>query len=380
VDIEPQLRLFSEQTTEFAVLLLDPAGRITWCNETAARIFGYSQAALTGLSAERLFVPEDVSRGVPQYEFAVARLSSDMANDRWLMRADGSRFWAIGATTALRNKDGELVGYCKALRDRTDISEQLDLLRNRAEALVKAGENKNVFLATLSHELRNPLAPLVNALQLIRMSTQDTAALQYPLQLIDRQIDVMRRLLDDLLDVTRISAGKVELQMQNVDLRMVLARAVENVLPMIDQRQQSFAQHLLQTPMIVRGDPTRLEQVFVNLLTNAAKYTPSQGAIELRATLDKAEAIVHVSDNGAGIAKEMQPHIFDLFTQVAAEGVDVQGGIGIGLSVVKNLVDLHGGSVQVRSDGARTGSEFTVRLPLASSDAKSPEDSVSGQA
>jgi len=380
VDIERQLRLFSERTTEFAVLLLDPAGTITWCNETAARIFGYSQAALTALSAERLFVPEDVSRGVPQYEFAVARLSSDMANDRWLMRADGSRFWAIGATTALRNEHGELVGYCKVLRDRTDISEQLDLLRNRAEALVKAGENKNVFLATLSHELRNPLAPLVNALQLIRMSTQDTAALQYPLQLIDRQIDVMRRLLDDLLDVTRISAGKVELQMQNVDLRTVLARAVENVLPIIDQRQQSFAQHLLQTPLIVRGDPTRLEQVFVNLLTNAAKYTPSQGAIELRATLDKAEAIVHVSDNGAGIAKEMQPHIFDLFTQVAAEGVDVQGGIGIGLSVVKNLVDLHGGSVQVRSDGAGTGSEFTVRLPLASSDAKSPENSVSGQA
>jgi signal transduction histidine kinase len=187
----------------------------------------------------------------------------------------------------------------------------------------------------------------------------------------------MRRLLDDLLDVTRISAGKVDLQVQNVDLRTVLARAVENVLPMIDQRQQSFAQHLLQTSLIVRGDPTRLEQVFVNLLTNAAKYTPTQGSIELRATLDKAEAIVHVSDNGAGIAKEMQPHIFDLFTQVAAGGVDVQGGIGIGLSVVKNLVDLHGGSVQVRSDGAGTGSEFTVRLPLASSDAGRSENSAS---
>jgi PAS domain S-box-containing protein len=364
-DIDRLLRMHSEQTSEQATLLLDRAGTIVWCNPTASKTFGYTADALVGQPARRLFTPEDVEQGIPAYELHVAAQSADMNNDRWLMRADGSRFWAVGSTTALRDASGELIGFGKTLRNRTDLKEQLETLRNRAEALAEADENKNNFLSTLSHELRNPLAPLVNALELIRVSLPDHAALDYPVKLIERQVEVMRRLVDDLLDVTRISTGKIQLEQVPLDLRSVLARAVETTRPLLDARSHRFAQHLLDAPIVVRGDAGRLEQVFVNLLMNAAKYTPDHGRVELRASMEQDEALVHVLDNGVGIPAEMQSRIFELFTQVPESAGQAAGGLGIGLSLVKNLLDLHGGSVQVRSEGPGQGSEFVVRLPLA---------------
>jgi signal transduction histidine kinase len=162
-----------------------------------------------------------------------------------------------------------------------------------------------------------------------------------------------------------------------IDLREVLARAVESTRPQMTQRGHALTQHVLDSPIVVKADSGRLEQVFVNLLSNAAKYTPERGHVELRASLDQGEALVHILDDGIGIAKEMQPRIFDLFTQVDESIGQSQGGLGIGLSLVKNLVELHGGSVQVRSEGPGTGSEFTVRLPLA--EARSEGKSVSGR-
>ena len=271
--------------------------------------------ALVGQHCRRLFTPEDVEQGVPGFELHVAAHGVDMNNDRWLLRADGSRFWASGSTTALRDENGDVIGFGKTLRNRTDVKEQLEMLRKRAEALLEADKNKNTFLSTLSHELRNPLAPLVNALQLIRMSIADHPALDYPVKLMERQVTVMRRLVDDLLDVTRIGTGKIQLDVQPIDLRDVLARAVESTRPLLNERNHRYTQHLLNAPIIVDGDAGRLEQVFVNLLVNAAKYTPENGRIELRASMEQDEALVHVLDNGVGIAPEMQPHIFEFFTQ-----------------------------------------------------------------
>ena len=365
MDTERLLFMQAEQSSDQASLLLDRDGKILWCSPTAARVFGYARDEMVGMSAHRLFTPEDVQQGVPDYELQVAAKSSDMNNDRWLRRADGSNFWASGSTTALRDGEGNVVAFGKTLRNRTDVKEQIEMLRNRVDALLKADEHKNIFLSTLSHELRNPLAPLVNALQLIRMMDPQNAALQYPIKLIERQVDFIRRLVDDLLDMTRISTGKIQLALQPVDLREVLARAVESTRSLMTERKHEFAEHMLPAPIVVNADADRLEQVFVNLLTNAAKYTPEGGRIELRATLEQTEALVHLLDNGVGIPKEMQPYIFDLFTQVAANEGRASGGLGIGLSVVKNLVELHGGSVQVRSEGVGKGTEFTVRLPLA---------------
>jgi two-component system CheB/CheR fusion protein len=366
-DIDRYLRLRAEQTSEHAEFVMDPAGTILWCNATAAHIFGYSRDALVGQPSHILFTPEDVEQHVPDFELEVARKSTDIDNDRWMMRADGSRFWATGSTTALRDGDGAHVGFGKILRNRTDVKERLELLRNQAEALTRADAHKNVFLSTLSHELRNPLAPLSNAVELIRMTAADSAALQYPLKLIERQVEFIRRLVDDLLDVTRIGAGKVELQLDTTDIKDVIVRAAEMTRPLVTQRRQRFEQHLLEAPMPVKADHSRLEQVFVNLFTNAVKYTPECGRIEVRATLEQTEAIVHVRDDGIGIPTDLQPHIFNLFTQAPGATERAEGGLGIGLSVVKNLVELHGGTVQVRSEGEGKGSEFTVRLPLAES-------------
>jgi PAS domain S-box-containing protein len=365
VDTERLLFMQAEQSSDQASLLLDTDGIIIWCSPTTARVFGYAREKMVGMRVHTLFTAEDVQEGVPDYELHVAARSTDMSNDRWLQRADGSRFWATGSTTALRDANGKVVGFGKTLRNRTDVKEQLEMLRNRVEALLKADEHKNIFLSTLSHELRNPLAPLANALQLMRMTDPQNPALQYPIKLIERQVEFIRRLVDDLLDVTRISAGKIQLALQSTDLREVLARAVESTRPALSERKHRFAQHVLRAPIIVNADPDRLEQVFINLLTNAAKYTPEGGSIELRASMEQTEALVHVLDNGVGIPREVQPHIFDLFTQVAANVDHANGGLGIGLSLVKNLVELHGGSVQVRSEGSGKGSEFTVRLPLA---------------
>ena len=363
--IDRYLRLQSEQTSEYATLILDQRGTIVWCNPMAARVFGYSREELPGKPLHVLFTPEDVAQRVPDFELDVASKSSDIDNDRWMMRADGSRFWALGSTTALRSDEGELLGFGKTLRDRTDLKEQLELLRKRVDVLEETDEHKNVFLSTLSHELRNPLAPLSNALQLIRMASPDTPALQYPIKLIERQVDFIRRLVEDLLDVTRINAGKVALELEPTEIKDVLATAIEATQPLIDQRGHRLTQHFLAGPIVVKADADRLQQVFVNLLTNAAKYTPEGGRIEVRATLEQSEAIVHVVDTGIGIPTEMQPHIFDLFTQVASSSDRAEGGLGIGLSLVKNLVEMHGGSVQVRSEGPGKGSQFSVRLPLA---------------
>ena len=365
-DIERLLRLHSEQTTDQASFVFDRDGTIVWCNPTAARIFGCTPADLIGQPAHHLFTPEDVEDGVPDFELCVASRSSDMNNDRWLKRANGSAFWASGSTTGIQDEKGEFIAFVKTLRNRTDVKEQIETLRNRVETLRRADEHKNIFLSTLSHELRNPLAPLANALQLIRLTAAGhDQTLQYPIKLIERQVEFIRRLVDDLLDVTRISTGKIQLALVPVDLRDVLASAVESTRPLMTQRRHTLVQHILDTAIVVPGDAGRLEQVFVNLLSNAAKYTPENGHIEIRASLDRQDALVHILDDGVGIAGDMQPRIFELFTQVDQSIAQSEGGLGIGLSLVKNFVELHGGSVQVRSEGSGKGSEFTVRLPLA---------------
>jgi PAS domain S-box-containing protein len=364
VDNERLLHLLAQQTREHAFVLVDLDGRIVWWNRGAEHLFGHASAEIVGQPMARLFTPEDVRRGMPTFELRTAEQDGAAEDDTWMMRADGSRFWASGAVTPL-TEQGKLVAYGKVLRDRTDQKEQLEALRNQAAALVKAGEHKNLFLSTLGHELRNTLAPLMNALQLIRMAHPDDTSLHYPINLIDRQAEFIRRLVDDLLDVTRISAGKMELKTQRIDLRDVISRAVDTMRPAIEERGHELNVIMLDTPIVVDGDADRLLQVFVNLIDNAAKYTPNGGHIILKAMIEGEEAVSKVQDDGIGIPEEMQARIFELFTQVEESLPKSAGGLGIGLSLVKQLVVMHHGSVQVRSDGIGKGSEFVVRLPLA---------------
>jgi PAS domain S-box-containing protein len=248
--------------------------------------------------------------------------------------------------------------------------------------LREANRRKDEFLATLAHELRNPLAPLRNGLQVMKLSGNDVKAVETSRVMMERQIEAMVRLIDDLMDVNRISRGKIELRRQPVDVAQVVRAAVETSAPLIEAGRHTLTLDLPRAPLVVDADETRLAQVVSNLLNNAAKYTEPGGRIRLAAARDHGRAVISVKDTGVGIPRAMLPHIFDLFTQVDRSLEKAQGGVGIGLSLVKGLVELHGGRVEARSEGPGKGSEFIVRLPVldeAAAPAPKIEKAMTGQ-
>jgi PAS domain S-box-containing protein len=366
--IEKLLRLLPQQNPDHGILLISPEGRIVWANPAAEQILGCPASDIQGSPDSRFFTAEDIGKGIPQHEKNIACSHGTSEDDRWQMRPDGSRFWASGVMVALRDSTAALLGFGKIFRNRTDWKEQLETLKNEAQALSRADRQKDLFLATLAHELRHPLAPLANAVQLLRMVAPGNPDLEYPVKLIERQVDFIDRMVNDLLDRTRISTGKMQLHMERLALHEVIERAVEAVRPLVDQRHQHLAVLPLAEPILVEGDSARLQQVFINLVENAAKYTPDGGHIWVKMTVEENEAVVRVEDTGIGIAPEVLSNIFEMFTQVGTS--KEQSGLGIGLALVKDLVTLHGGTVQANSNGSGKGSEFIVRLPMMESDAE----------
>ncbi|HYF60764.1 MAG TPA: PAS domain-containing sensor histidine kinase [Burkholderiaceae bacterium] len=355
--VERLLTALLDQSFDHALLLFGTDERIVWASVGAERIFGRPADALVGLANADLFVAEDVEKGIPGHELAVARSHGSAEDDRWTKRPDGSRFWALGLAYSLRDEAGQVIGYGKILQNRSDWKQQQESFRNRIDEFVRLDEQKNLMIATLAHELRSPLAPLMNAAHLLRRG----APVEQSVRLIERQVDAIGRLVNDLLDATRASSGKVRLRVEPLVLQDVLSEAVETVQPLVDQHRHRLEVLLPSGPIHLDGDALRLQQVFVNLLTNAVKYTPDGGSIWLKATIEDGEAVVRVEDKGLGIPPGMLSHIFELFAQVQSPAA--AEGLGIGLSLVKELVTLHGGTVQANSDGLGKGSEFIVRLP-----------------
>jgi signal transduction histidine kinase/CheY-like chemotaxis protein len=247
---------------------------------------------------------------------------------------------------------------------RAELDRQVqESLRSRAEALRASDRRKNEFLATLAHELRNPLAPLGNAVGVLqRHPTNDPIVLQIR-DIFDRQVQQMSRLLDDLLDVSRIAQGKVVLQKKAINLAAVVAQAMQMSEPLLKARQLQFEAALPQSEVWLEADPTRLAQIIVNLVNNAAKYTERGGRVWLSIEQEDSQAVLRVRDTGTGIAPELLPHIFDLFTQAEWPADRAEGGLGIGLALVRRLVELHAGAITASSAGPGKGSEFVVRLP-----------------
>lgn len=247
------------------------------------------------------------------------------------------------------------------------------------EGLQKADRRKNEFLATLAHELRNPLAPLRNCLDVLRLKDADVENIQQAQEIMDRQLQQMSRLVDDLLDMSRIALGKLILRKERVKLKSILADAMQTVNPLSDARQHALTLTMPDESIWVNGDPARLVQVFVNLLNNAVKYTPPRGRLGVIVSRDTDQAIVKVCDSGVGIPAEMLSQIFDLYTQIDLGPDRSQEGLGIGLSLVRQLVQLHGGTITVHSDGPNQGSEFVVQLPLAPIDLHAPLSGAVGR-
>jgi two-component system CheB/CheR fusion protein len=249
------------------------------------------------------------------------------------------------------------------VRDITNRKRLEQELRQRLNELAEADRQKNEFLAMLSHELRNPLAPMRNALQLMKMPGADNKVVNQARDVLERQLQYLVRMVDDLLDVSRIIRGHIELRREAVDVAVAIARAIETAQPMIDAKCHELSVSVSDQPVWVEADPIRLAQVIANLLTNAAKYTDKAGHMSIYAAREGEEVVVRVRDTGMGIAPELQSRIFELFVQGDRSLNRSQSGLGIGLTLVKRLVEMHGGSVAVASQGAGQGSEFTVRLP-----------------
>ncbi|WP_192804917.1 PAS domain-containing hybrid sensor histidine kinase/response regulator [Noviherbaspirillum aerium] len=264
------------------------------------------------------------------------------------------------------NRIGSSPQVAVLFKDITRHKQTEEDLRQLAEDLARANRRQGEFLATLAHELRNPLAPIRTGLDLIRISSDSPATVARVREMMERQVDHLVHLVNDLLDLARINSGKIQLKMSRVPLRDIVLRAVETTMPAIEARRHAFNVRLPEELVWLDADPDRLAQVIGNLLTNAAKYTPEKGSITLEATRSGAEVEISVTDNGIGIPQHALPDIFDMFTQVR-QGMDhAQGGLGIGLNLVKRLIEKHGGAVEVSSSGPDKGSRFTVRLPVAS--------------
>jgi PAS domain S-box-containing protein len=358
------LDLLLAQASEHALILLDPDGRVVGWHGGAGRIFHFSAAEIVGRPLDRLFTPEDCERGMPRYELQIAAAVGQAEDDRWQLRKDGSRFWASGAVTVLRDAEGGIAGFGKILRERTDLKGQIDALNNRVEALQQADARKTVFLGKLAHELRNPLAALSNATALFRRRTEIARDLAEATGLMERQLSTLCRLAEDINDATRIAAGKVELRIEPVDVAAAVKEAVASCRKFIEERGHILEVLMPPASLIVNSDRTRLQQILTNLIGNAVKYTPRGGRIWIKGTIEGREAVIRVEDTGVGIPPDMITHVFELFTQVASSRGLAQGGLGLGLPLVKELVALHGGTVQVHSEGLGRGAEFTVRLPV----------------
>ncbi len=367
---EEQHRLLMECVTDYAIFFLDPHGHVATWNAGAERTFGYAGAEIVGRHFSCFFTPEDVQARQPEKELQTAASTGRASDDRWLVRKGGVRLWCNGVTTALRDEEGRLRGFAKVLRDRTKWKRLEDALHQRAGQLAQEARQKDEFLAVLAHELRNPLAPIRNALQVIRMGSHDPALIEQMRAMAERQVGHLTRLVDDLLDLSRISRGLIRLLKEPLDVARPVQQAVEGVQPLVRERGLTLSVSLPPEPVFVDADPTRLQQVVGNLLSNAAKYTDPGGNILLTARQEGTDVVLRVRDTGIGIPADMLPRIFDLFVQAERRLDRSQGGLGIGLTLVRRLVEMHGGSVTAHSEGPGKGSEFVVRLPALPEDRK----------
>lgn len=358
---EERFRRLVESVTDYALITLDPEGRIATWNTGASLITGWSANEIIGKHFSVFYRPEDVRAGKCELELDVASREGRFEDENIRVRKDGSTFWANVVVTAVRDADGKLLGFSKVTRDLTERRRSEDERAARFAA-ERANRTKDEFLAILGHELRNPLAPIVAALDLIKLRGERTHDRE--LEIVERQVDHLLHLVDDLLDISRVTTGKIELKRRAIDLRDAAAKAAEIVAPTMSERRHQFDVELGSAPVTVNGDEPRLVQVITNLLVNAARYTPPGGRVllEVRGGSDRARIVVR--DNGTGIEPEQRDQIFDMFVQGRQSIERPMGGLGLGLSLVRSLTELHDGRVTVESDGIGRGSTFTVELPL----------------
>ncbi|MEA3192404.1 MAG: hypothetical protein QOD26_737 [Betaproteobacteria bacterium] len=353
---EERFRLLIEGVQDYAIYMLDPEGVITSWNAGAQRIKGYAREEILGKHVSRFYTPEDLTAGLPWEELATTRRTGRSETEGWRVKKDGDRFWARTVMSALHDSDGHLRGFAKVTQD---LSE-----RRHAQDLEKASQNVNEFIATLAHELRNPLAPIRNAVHIMAQVPAGDPAQKAMRETIDRQSAQLSRIVEDMIDIARITRGALAMEHTRLDMADVVRHAVETSTPAIEAGRHTLELDLAAEEMPVSGDVHRLAQVLSNILNNAARYTPAGGSIAVRARVEGDKAVVRVRDTGRGIEPELIHRIFDMFVQGRAPLQRIGGGLGIGLALARRIAELHGGTVEARSEGVDRGSEFTLSMPL----------------
>jgi two-component system CheB/CheR fusion protein len=353
-------------------------GVVDYYNSRAAEFSGIEQAPDGTWRWQPVVHPDDLERTTAAWQEAAATRQPYHCEHRIRM-ADGSFRWHLSRAVPVAGEDGTLkwFGTATDIHDLRSTQEALrqseEELRRAAAELSEADRRKNEFLATLAHELRNPLSPIRNALQVLRLKGSEDPEILWGQDMIDRQVRHLTRLIDDLLDVSRITRNRLELRKERVALTEILYGAVESSRPLIHQYRHKLAVTLPPEPVELEADVVRLTQVFLNLLNNAIKYTPAGGRIWLTARRAGGEVVISVRDTGIGIPADQLAHLFEMFYQVDRSLERSTSGLGIGLTLVQRLVEMHGGRIEARSAGPGQGSEFIVHLPAA---AEPPETAV----
>ena len=350
---------------DYAVILLDEAGRIQFWNPAARSIFGYEAEEVLGQSASLLFPADAKPQAALAAELEQARVRGKASDNGWLVARDGRRLWAEGVVTALENEEGRAGGFCKLVHDSTERYLAAEALRAAKEEADRANQAKDRFLAVLSHELRTPLAPITTAVHVLERVAQVDERHRHLLPMIRRNVALEARLIDDLLDLTAISAGKVSLHRERVDMHQLTRAVVAMVQPSLDDKQVTLDLQLQAPRPWVDADQARMQQVLWNILRNAGKFTPRGGNITVRTGNVDGSFHLSCTDSGIGIAAEALPRIFRPFEQADAEVSRSYGGLGLGLAIAQGLMHRHGGQIAASSTGRGNGATFSITLPCA---------------
>ncbi|MDO9358629.1 MAG: PAS domain S-box protein [Polaromonas sp.] len=354
---EQRFRLLVDSVRDYAIFMLSPEGIIESWNSGAQLIKGYSAPEVIGRHFSMFYRPEELAANLPALELETALSMGRAEEEGWRVRRDGSVFWANVVIAPVYDASRKLRGFAKVTRDMTE--------RRRLHELESSSKRMSEFLAMLAHELRNPLAPIRNAVTILQLEPSPSPMVRSSRDMIDRQLSHMTRLVDDLLDVGRLTTGKIRFRAEQVAYPQVVSRSVEAVRPLIDARRHQLTIDMPDNGLWVAGDGTRLAQVLQNLLTNAAKYTPEGGQIDLKIWQEGTQLHTTVRDNGAGLSEQALSQIFELFSQGDAQTAARESGLGIGLTLARSLVEMHGGTLSASSDGPGKGSTFSFFLPNA---------------